>query len=178
MQTAATQLPLTIERMAVSEWIRLRAIRLSALAAEPHAFGTARHHDLRWSREQWRETLSRNVWLRASTRAGAIHGVVAYFPTDTQPDGAPQLGSMWVDPAARGQGIARRLCDAVADAARADCAQMLGLWVVDGNQGAADAYSRLGFRASGDTKPAPRPPHPVMHRMLLPLTNHTTDRQT
>lgn len=176
MQIGAAQLSLTIERMTASEWIRLRTIRLGALAAEPNAFGTARKHDLGWSREQWRETLSHNVWLRASTSDGAIKGVVAFLPTDTKPDGAPQLGAMWVEPDARGQGIARKLCAAVADLARADGAQMLGLWVVDGNDAAAAAYSRLGFRTSGDSKPAPRPPHPVMHRMLLPLTNRNTDR--
>jgi GNAT superfamily N-acetyltransferase len=164
--------------MTVSEWIRLRTIRLDALAAEPHAFGTARKHDLGWSREQWQATLSQNVWLRAPTSFGAVQGVVAFFPTDTKPDGAPQLGSMWVAPSARGQGIARRLCDAVADLARAKGAERLGLWVVDGNQPATDVYFHLGFRASGESKPAPRAPHPVMHRMLLPLTNHTTDRQT
>jgi hypothetical protein len=46
---------------------------------------------------------------------------------------------------------------------------MLGLWVVDGNDAVARLYEHLGFRATGDEKPAPRDPNVVMHRMLLRL---------
>lgn len=159
----------TIERMTSSEWGQLRAVRLQALLAEPDAFGTARTQDLRWSTTDWQDTLRTNVWLRASTPDGRLEGVVAFFPTDTDPDGAPQMGSMWVKPTARGRGLGRRLCRAVAEIAGADGAPMLGLWVVDGNHTATEVYRRLGFRESPHRKPAPRDHDVLMRRMVLPL---------
>lgn len=171
MLTGAAADRMVIRRLHPDEWGQLREIRLRALLHEPGAFGTARRHDLSLAEDDWRETLTVNAWLAASTGQHAMDGIVAYFPTDTEPDGAPQLGSMWVHPRLRRSGLARRLCAAVVDLARGDGAEALGLWVIQGNRAASDIYHRLGFRASVDQKPAPRDPGVVMHRMLLPLVN-------
>jgi RimJ/RimL family protein N-acetyltransferase len=159
----------TIQRMTPQDWRQLRSIRLHALMSEPASFGTSWEHDRSMSPASWQETLSANVWLRASTSRTSVGGIVAFFPDDTSPDGAPQLGSMWVEPSQRRTGVGRALCAEVAAHAHRAGAHSLGLWVVDGNHAAARAYERLGFRSSGDGKPAPRDPNVVMHRMLLPL---------
>ena len=73
------------------------------------------------------------------------------------PDGAPQLGSMWVDPGYRRRGVAGALAAAVEDAARRSGADAIGLWVTAGND-QVDVYTRLGYALTGATNPAPRDP--------------------
>ena len=56
---------------------------------------------------------------------------------------------MWVDPAARGTGIADALFGAVAGWARVEGARTLKLWVADASPRARAFYHRAGFRPTG-----------------------------
>jgi GNAT superfamily N-acetyltransferase len=159
----------TIAQIPTRDWRDLRDARLRALAAEPDAFGTSWEADRQLTAAQWQETLTSNAWYRASADGASYDGIVALLLHDVEPDGAPQLGSMWVDPAHRHSGLARAMCTAVAEHARRAGARSLGLWLVVGNDAAERAYISFGFRYSGAEKPAPRDPSVVMRRMVVAL---------
>lgn len=135
---------LTLQRLTVEDWQVFRRLRLSALAESPEAFGAAL---LDWSGRgdselRWRARLH-HVPYNAVARAGASElGMVSA----TRPDrGVVELISMWVAPAARGQGVADALVEGVVSWARGQAAHTLLLKVHDDNQHALAAYRRNGF---------------------------------
>lgn len=83
--------------------------------------------------------------------AGAVLGVVGGFrrldPAEAQ------LVSLWVDPAARGRGVARSLIHAVATWARDRGAQRVVLFVQEANAPGRALYIRAGFRPTGAREP-------------------------
>jgi ribosomal protein S18 acetylase RimI-like enzyme len=64
-----------------------------------------------------------------------------------------QLISMWVDPRARGRGVARDLIRAVAGWTAARESTRVVLFVQEANEPAQALYRRAGFRATGDRAP-------------------------
>lgn len=65
-----------------------------------------------------------------------------------------QLISMWVDPDARGRGVARDLIRAVAGWALGRGSARVVLFVQEANWPARKLYERAGFRLTGDRAPA------------------------
>jgi ribosomal protein S18 acetylase RimI-like enzyme len=65
-------------------------------------------------------------------------------------DGAAELISMWVSPAARGRGVGDRLVRAVEEWARQAGAGLLRLAVTEGNDSAITLYRRCGFADTGE----------------------------
>jgi ribosomal protein S18 acetylase RimI-like enzyme len=156
-----------VKRADPDQWPVARAVRLGALVAEPERFGVSLLAEEARTPGDWRQQLARQSWFFARYRTdGAVVGMAVFYPDDIYPDGAPQLGSMWVDPACRGRGVARALVAAVEDAASEAGADALGLWVTIDNDRAQDVYARLGYARTGATKPAPRDPAVAMHRMI------------
>ena len=82
---------------------------------------------------------------------GAPLGVVGAFrrldPAEVQ------LVSLWVDPAARGRGVARSLIHAVAGWARDRGAADVVLFVQEANAPGRALYLRAGFRPTGAREP-------------------------
>lgn len=64
-----------------------------------------------------------------------------------------QLVSLWVDPAARGRGVARVLIRAVAEWTTSIGAQRVFLFVQEANAPGRALYQRAGFRPTGDRQP-------------------------
>ena len=64
-----------------------------------------------------------------------------------------QLVSLWVDPRARGRGVARRLIRAVAGWAHDLGARRVVLFVQEANAPGRALYLRAGFRPTGDREP-------------------------
>ena len=64
-----------------------------------------------------------------------------------------QLISMWVDPLARGRGVATALIHAVATWAQGLGARRVVLFVQEVNAPGQALYARAGFRATGDRMP-------------------------
>lgn len=134
------------------DWRAWRELRLAALAEAPYAFGS-RLSDWQGDgdrEERWRGRLSipgsRNIIAVLDGRpAGMVSGVPA-----EDDDGAAELISMWVSPAARGRGIGDRLVRAVEDWARQAGAGVLRLAVSDGNENAMALYRRRGFADTGE----------------------------
>ena len=108
--------------------------------------------------EQWQKRLSRNAIFVAIAGRDAV-GLAAGI--DGEEAGSAELVSMWVDPAVRRDGVGTRLISAVADWAAASGFRTLGLWVVEGNKTAEDAYVRSGFSRTGKRQLV-RPAEPAM----------------
>lgn len=82
---------------------------------------------------------------------GDVLGVVGGFRR-LDPDEV-QLVSLWVDPRARGRGVARLLIQAVAGWARDLGAGHVVLFVQEANAPGRALYLRAGFRPTGDREP-------------------------
>lgn len=89
--------------------------------------------------------------LFVATDDGGMLGVVGGFRR-LNPDEV-QLISLWVDPRARGQGVARSLIRAVAGWAREGGAGRVVLFVQEANAPGRALYLRAGFRPTGDREP-------------------------
>jgi RimJ/RimL family protein N-acetyltransferase len=133
---------------------RLRALRLEVLRDAPDAFGSTLAGDEARPASWWAD------WARASEAGvtqrtfvlddGAAWLGMALVRREPGEPAAAGLYSMWLAPAARGQGATRRLCDACADwAVQRGCA-VLRLDVFAGNAGARRAYEAAGFAVVGE----------------------------
>ena len=83
---------------------------------------------------------------------------------------------LWVDPDARGTGVARALVDTVERWAVQDGATTISLWVVQDADAARATYLRLGFAPSGETMAMPRDPSRTEERYVRRLGDPAIDR--
>jgi ribosomal protein S18 acetylase RimI-like enzyme len=145
-----------VREVKVDEWELLRDVRLAALREAPYAFGSSYDREAPFTEEQWRGRLS----SRSVTFFAEIAGVVepAGIAGVYEEDGAAHLVSMWVRPAARGQGVGEALVTATADWAKASGYDTLYLWVTDTNPAAVGLYQRCGFIPTGERQPLPSDP--------------------
>jgi GNAT superfamily N-acetyltransferase len=162
-----------IRRVRPYEGLRLRALRLRALADAPIAFGST------LTRE---EAFADTVWHERAM-AGAAGGDRATYVAEEgdrwigmatglvderdAPDAS--LVGMFVDPDARGRGIGRALVEAVAGWARSGGAPRLYLWVTSTNDAALGLYIRCNFRSTGKAKPLDHTPALTELEMVRPL---------
>ncbi len=129
------------------DWERLRSVRLAALADAPEAFGT-RHEDVvEWPEAAWREQLQRLATFVAVIDDADV-GLVRTVRHAEEPD-AVYLISMWVDPAARRQGVGSALIEAAAQWTRTADRTRLLLDVRTYNTEALALYRRKGFVPTG-----------------------------
>jgi ribosomal protein S18 acetylase RimI-like enzyme len=162
-----------IRALVPASWRLWRELRLAALAEAPAAF-TSRLADWRDAdEERWRARLAipgsvNLVALLDGTPAGMASGLPGQ-------DGTPQLSSMWVSPAGRGQGVGDRLVQAVAEWAGQQGAVVLRLTVAEGNERAAAMYRRNGFADARDPAGTPDGGHTatVMVKQLRPPATNT-----
>jgi ribosomal protein S18 acetylase RimI-like enzyme len=144
-----------VRRPEPGETARLRDLRLRALRADPGAFAEtyeeARDRPLdAWA--AWAADASRIVLVAIEDERWV--GMVACRLREHD----AWLTALWVDPAARGTGLAKRLVDAVADWARAHGRATLDLSVTTNNAPASAFYERAGFAPTGRVRPLPADP--------------------
>jgi len=143
-----------IRRVRAGEWAAYRQVRLAALAEAPYAFSTTLEQESAKDDAYWQDRAAHGIPMFIAWQDGEPAGLAGAFvvPDGELPPGVARawhLVSMWVSPSARGSGLAERLVQAVAGAARADGATRLLLWVTDVNERARAFYGRLGFRPTG-----------------------------
>ena len=189
-----------VRKLTESDWAALRATRLAALAEAPYAFASTLERERGFTEQTWRERLgpdAQAVYFGAAADAGAggtgaggngaggngaapaplaevaapLAGVAALLsPSPVTGLAGWHLVSMWVSPAARGQGLADRLIAAVCDLARERGAAEIELWVTLGNDRARAFYQRNGFAGTGDQQLIrPEDPDSLEERMVRPL---------
>ncbi|WP_185972586.1 GNAT family N-acetyltransferase [Georgenia yuyongxinii] len=161
----------TVRRVGGEDWCTLKAVRLRALAADPAAFTSTLAREEAFTDAVWQE---RAVAGRSfvACRADAVVGLVSYYAEDGRPR-ERQLVSMWVAPEARRSGVARALVEAVLDAAAAEGAERLTLFVVHDNEAARRLYEQLGFVATGEVQELPPDALRSEARYALPLPSAT-----
>ena len=136
--------------LAPDDWRRWRALRLTALAQAPEAFGSTL---AQWSgpgdtEERWRARWAGVPHNLVVVRDGLDVAMVSL--TAPAGDGPAELVSMWVAPEARGSGVAHVAVDAVlARAAQAYPGRAVALSVYEANHGARRLYARHGFVDAG-----------------------------
>lgn len=159
-----------LRAMTADDWQQWRPVRLAALADAPEAFGSRLVDWADAPESRWRTRLSIPGALDLVAYDGE-HAVGMASGVSGEGDRA-ELISMWVDPAARGRGVADALIDAVARWAVETGADVLELAVMPDNARARRTYARLGFTESavaGDALPDGRH-EAVMRRALAGLS--------
>jgi GNAT superfamily N-acetyltransferase len=147
-----------VRRLGPDDWRVSRQVRLAALAEAPYAFMSTLAREQRFDEQLWRQRLgSRSaatfmVWVDGEP-AGTATGKIEDPGDEFAVPGSWQLVGMWVDPLARGTGVAGRLIDTVAGHAREQGATAVTLWVTDVNARALAFYRRMGFVPTGARQP-------------------------
>ncbi len=161
-----------IKRIAPSDWKMLRDVRLRALQDSPDAFGSSYEREAGRPHEAWRlwagraSDGNRDAMFVAADADAEVGVAGAYTPEGHENE--RHIISMWVAPEYRGRGIGRHLLDAVVQWAWGSGAQRVTLWVVDGNDGAAELYLKYGFRATGMQQRLPS--NPDLIEILMEFT--------
>lgn len=164
---------LTIRRIRANEGLRLRALRLQALADAPTAFGSTLAVEAAFPESVWHERASGGavdvdrITFVAEDR-GRWVGLATGLAGDYKGAGSTLVG-MFVEGDARGQGVGRALVEAVVDWARSRGASQLSLWVTATNEPALALYRRCGFRPTGETEPIAHTPSLTEMRMARDL---------
>ncbi len=137
-----------IRRLLVADVEDYRTIRLASLQTEPEAFGSVYEVELTHPIESFVERLASSIVVGAYA-GGRIVGV-AVFQQEVGPKERHKgvVAGVYVQPDARGQGVAAALIAAVIDFAR-NVVEQLTLAVVQGNGAAITLYHRFGFKVYG-----------------------------
>ena len=161
-------MPVEIRVVGEEDWQTWRDLRLAALLDTPIGFVERYDDAVRLTEADWRARVSRAGarLLIAWDESGQPVGIsLGYLEA-----GRPTLGSVFVVPAARGQGVLAPLVDGVAAwAEEQHGATELDLWVHEDNHRARRAYERLGFVMTDRSAPYDLDESRLEHRMLRPI---------
>ena len=145
----------------------IRELRLRALQDAPWAFAMTYEQEVADPPERWE-------WLAGQSEKGLALTVFVADDFDgmagvyIEADKAYVWG-MWVDPRARGKGLAGELLRAAVEWARERGAARVELTVSDRAQAAAALYARLGFEPTGEKMPLAANPEIVETVLSLRL---------
>jgi ribosomal protein S18 acetylase RimI-like enzyme len=178
-----------VREITADDWELLRDVRLAALSEAPYAFGSTYAREAVFTQETWRGRVSSERSVTFFARQEPGNAVPAdKVPADRVPadrahadrapaglagvyveDGAADLVSMWVRPAARGLGVGEALVAAAASWAKANDFGSLFLRVTESNGPARRLYERCGFSPTGESEPLPSDPALPVIRVSLAL---------
>src|SRR5262245_11057544 len=160
-----------IRRIRADEGLRLKALRLRALADAPMAFGSTLAREQAYPDALWHEraavgaTSDRVVTIVAEHDDHLLGMAIGFLPESPDaPD--PTMVGVFVDAAVRRQGVGAALIEKVIDWAKAcksahksehGSARLL-ISITDGNEPALALYRRAGFRPTGVTRPSAHTP--------------------
>jgi ribosomal protein S18 acetylase RimI-like enzyme len=158
-----------------------RAVRLRALLDAPDAFGSTYDETVTRPAEEWTSSAARKTAGPAETlllafRGGQVVGLAGGFTAPEHPH-ERILISMWVDPALRGSGLARRLVHRICDWSTAAGANAVRLWVTETNDRARALYEACGFTPTGQREPLPSKPSLDEIEMRLDLATRAVVRR-
>ena len=140
--------PVQIRRLGRSDAEDYRTIRLRALETSPEAFGSVHAVEAARPLADFAERLAASAVFGAYA-GGPIVGM-AGFKRETGPRDRHKgfIWGVYVEPAARGQGVGAALMEALIASAR-DAVEQLTLAVVSSNQAAIALYEKFGFETYG-----------------------------
>lgn len=155
---------LTIRLTCASDWQQLKQVRLAALLDAPTAFAVSHRTAAAYTDAQWQQraaSTSTAFWL--ALRNGHALGMVGATLDDA---GRYNLIAMWVEPAARGNGVAERLVKAVKAQAREHGHGRVYLDVAPENTQAAQFYLKQGFTFIDEFEALESHPHITLQSMV------------
>lgn len=170
----------TVRVLAEDDWETYRQMRLGALKDSPQAFVSTHEEELAYDEDFWRLRMRRSTRLLAvlDDQPLGILSLGDALPLPSEDDNeipvdqrVGELFGMWVDPQARGTGVAWRLVDAAAVEARSQRRTHLMLWVSVDNGRAVAFYSSYGFRPSDSRRPVRTDATQTEMAMVLPVSD-------
>ena len=149
-----------VRQIRAEEGLKLRAVRLRALADAPTAFGSTLAQEEKVPERVWHEragggAIGADRVTFVAEHGGQWIGIATGLAGDPEEpnDPRPLLVGMFVAPEARRCGVGAALVRAVVRWARELRATGLSLWVTSTNSSAIELYLKCGFRRTGETKP-------------------------
>ncbi|WP_178117435.1 MULTISPECIES: GNAT family N-acetyltransferase [unclassified Pseudomonas] len=146
------------------DWPLLKHIRLAALLDAPTAFGVSYQTAANYTDEQWKERASSagtQFWLAIQNDQP-----VGMIGAGVSQANRFNLIGMWVEPAARGSGVAARLVEAVKSLAMEKGHERVYLDVSPDNARAANFYLKQGFAFMDEWEPLESHPHISVQTMF------------
>jgi len=127
-----------------NEALRLRELRLRALANAPYAFGADHVVESERPIEYWQDYLKNTEWCFAVSD-GVDIGLLAVDKADADRGSDCWLASWWLEEAFRGQGVPALMLQWLDNLCISKGWQKQGLGVWPENERAIAAYLKLGF---------------------------------
>jgi GNAT superfamily N-acetyltransferase len=163
-----------IRRIRADEGMRLKALRLRALADSPMAYGSTLAREQAYPDALWHERAASGaagdkVVTFVAEHDDRLLGMAAGLATDAESPSDPIMVGVFVDGTVRRQGIGAALVQKVIDWARARGSARLMIWITVSNEPALALYGRYGFRATGVKRPTTHTPDLVECEMVLEL---------
>jgi ribosomal protein S18 acetylase RimI-like enzyme len=145
-----TSEPIEITRLSPDEWAAYRAIRLEALHDSPQAFGSTYADFVEKPPSYWQARLQNAAaeqgnWLYFARRGEQLVGIIGAYCEEGQPESAWVI-SVYVSPAARGQGVGAALMQHQLTALKKRGVRTAVLEVMVDQHPARALYQRCGFR--------------------------------
>ncbi len=130
-----------IARLAESDWRTFAVVRLRALTDSLGVDDPQYRQEAAFTVAQWRRRLREHAQFVALIGDRPV-GLIGAQQESTR---RVYLYSLWLDPGARGHGLARALVEAAVDWARLRKAETVTLRVAADNAAARNVYESLGF---------------------------------
>lgn len=135
------------------EWQEYREVRLRALRESPEAFVASAAEEEAFEDDRWKQRMERSRRILALDEENQVVGVVSIGTGHrTNIPGAGELFGLWVAPARRGSGVARRLLEKAAKVGREVGLRQMVYWVGTDNGRAVAFASSFGFRPTDDRR--------------------------
>ena len=163
-----------IRRIRADEGLRLKELRLRALADSPMAYGSTLAREEAYPDALWHERAANGAAGDKVVTVVAEHDDrLVGMATGLAPEGEnlpePIMVGVFMDAAVRQQGVGAALVEKVIDWARARGWARLLIWITADNDPALALYRRAGFRPTGATRPNAHTPELVESEMQLEL---------
>lgn len=142
---------ITVRTLTEDDWETFRAVRLTALRESPEAFVGTHADEEDFDEDFWKLRLRRSERLLAE-RDGKVVGTASVGQAEDDEEHG-QLFGLWVEPAARGTGVATALVRAGTAAAQRRGYRQLLYWVGTDNGRAVAFASGFGFRPTAERRP-------------------------
>lgn len=146
------------------DWMLLKQVRLAALLDAPTAFGVSYQTAAAYTDEQWKVRASSTgtvFWL--ALEKGKTVGMIGAAVNSAD---RFNLIGMWVEPSARGSGVATQLVEAVKARATAEGFNRVFLDVSPDNARASNFYLKQGFAFMDEWEPLQSHPNITVQTML------------
>lgn len=146
------------------DWMLLKQVRLAALLDTPTAFGVSYQTAAAYTDEQWKERASSagtEFWL--AFERDQLIGMIGAAVNSAH---RFNLIGMWVEPAARGSGVAIQLVDVVKSRATEKGFNRVFLDVSPENARASSFYLKQGFVFMNEWEPLESHPDITVQTML------------